>query len=1577
MLRRMILGAMAFAMGVMSVNAAAVDQEMATTAANRFLQTSSMAAQTLPDRTVEAVWSRGNLWIVRLAPSGHILIAGSDRATPIIGFSENDFSEGEEDSAERAMLDAADAAVAAAEADETKGRHKRWESLLTEQGTRKSTRRLLGTAAGVNIEPFVTTRYNQNQPWNDLTPVTSKNSDYIWRGRSCAGCVSIADAAIYRELRWPIYPARTETITHNLRGESFAIRFDGSEPFEWDKIYDTYSFSGDMRGQSGAEEDKRYEIGRYILWLNQSASMSYNSGESTSTKSTAAHGCERDWYSIGRSMSPTEEGVVDKVTQTLEAGIPVFVGVKGHAVVCDGWKVEDDADYVDLVYGWGAAGSWYSLETGPVRYFWVEHYPRAKPQLDPIPRVVGDSVTLSWHFPDCYTNNLTGFTIKGKRRTSADIVDWTADFSAAATGSASPANIWFATNNYGAASTALDAEDLTYGFYQFSTPLTITSDSELSFKIRGGAHKSGDACKDNVVIEICGEDGNWHELMVPEINWAYWPGSWKENTKSLSDYAGQTVQLRIYKRHATYNGHVAIGDFKVTNVVPLTGDEVTQNVAATARSASVTELVSGADYAFSVTPVFDEDHVEVAGYSVIPEPSDAKAAASAGTHIITGEFADYTIEDFTTNNNATAELALTFNKSVLLTKDSTLSCNWYADCSKGAVLQLKVTFTPDGGDEEPVYETTSPKMKMGQYLDQSGDYIAPESAFNEGTISLAQYKGRSGVLKAFIHVNEEYVNKNIASSIVTSMTVTQVRFAGDQETETLTVLSAPTIKSIKYGAIGGSSADFGDGYLADGSIGDSVLQVTCSENVTELTATPSHVELVKDENVHVTKVSDGNWEVTFDPVIPANRDRQRMILTLHATDSNGTTVHRDVVMRMTEDKIVVGEGEPWEVDEPYTLTRSLLLSGGTVTANGTLAINQNSISSFTVVSNSTISGTGSLCISNSNATITFENSAMLTNGLNIESNNVETLTLAGTGTFVQGAGTTIKVYSMTLGSGVLLNLNLTSDQSPSEAIVQFGENIAAISDWKLRIHAPVDMPSGTYPLVYASTYVAKPNTIYLPTLDRDCSVEVKNGNTLCFVVGDLKAEQFTNTNYPVPYSWFTDDMGVDKDFISTVMNSEGSGKSYKWWECYVLGLDPMNSTSVFTATAGTSSVLEFSPTNTELVASGSIVYVLQGSTDGESWHDCEDFYTRGAGDQHFRVAVKWTKGETDYAIYSDVVNIEQTEHSVASDSDWFEENIDAQYTRPQTLGASYSEPITIEDGALKVDRAINDPLFYTPPSYMGNVENCRIETVIKALYVHASTNSLPVEAEEWGSEGAPCASIAAAVNDGATATNWYGWTGMAWTNLVGNAVEGNTYTNAIEFTLDDGDRKASYYVNGDKQGETVSCMKNGVAIKGLPLGTKLGFAGYGEFQSFLGKGVSKLVVSTIKTQDQLVELGLDKDEGETVTQALMRKGANDLPQWQSLVLGLNPSERTSRPFVAPVQNGDADKLSFTLGNYVENNNLQGVNATFHVYEVNSDGEEVDGSVFSDETSLGGTATIDANFSEVKYFKIKITFESAQ
>ena len=75
-----------------------------------------------------------------------------------------------------------------------------------------------------------------------------------------------------------------------------------------------------------------------------------------------------------------------------------------------------------------------------------------------------------------------------------------------------------------------------------------------------------------------------------------------------------------------------------------------------------------------------------------------------------------------------------------------------------------------------------------------------------------------------------------------------------------------------------------------------------------------------------------------------------------------------------------------------------------------------------------------------------------------------------------------------------------------------------------------------------------------------------------------------------------------------------------------MGLDPTNALSKFTATIrmdGTTPIVEFSPTNEVLKASGGIDYVLQGKpTLTNGWQDVE-FDEPGNTNRFFRVRVKW------------------------------------------------------------------------------------------------------------------------------------------------------------------------------------------------------------------------------------------------------------------------------------------------------------------------------------------------------------------
>ncbi len=345
----------------------------------------------------------------------------------------------------------------------------------------------------------------------------------------------------------------------------------------------------------------------------------------------------------------------------------------------------------------------------------------------------------------------------------------------------------------------------------------------------------------------------------------------------------------------------------------------------------------------------------------------------------------------------------------------------------------------------------------------------------------------------------------------------------------------------------------------------------------------------------------------------------------------------------------------------------------------------------------------------------------------------------------------------------------------------------------------------------------------------------------------------------------------------------------------------------------------------------------------------------------------------DFAVGQTIIDDEEpesTSYAVTSKSDWFEENVAAGYStgNPQTAGAEFSgAAATVEDGALKVDTAHALPVFYTPPAYPSAeaATSFKIETVIKDLVVNANTNSLPT----YSSEN-PYASIAAAVNDIATATNWYGWNGSAWSKLgSANPVEGNTYTNAIEFSVSDGYLKVKYSVNGSELGTLDRAVTNA-----LPSLTKLGFAGLGEFQRFSGEGHASFTLTTTWSQDDLAAAGLPVEGYDDIPSALAGEGANGLKNWQNLILGIR-SDSKARPYAAPVQNNLADQLSFTLGNCDPQDVFGNIKASFQVYEVYSNGNAVPEGISSEKATVGDPASIGlGDVNSVKFFKMKITFE---
>ena len=263
--------------------------------------------------------------------------------------------------------------------------------------------------------------------------------------------------------------------------------------------------------------------------------------------------------------------------------------------------------------------------------------------------------------------------------------------------------------------------------------------------------------------------------------------------------------------------------------------------------------------------------------------------------------------------------------------------------------------------------------------------------------------------------------------------------------------------------------------------------------------------------------------------------------------------------------------------------------------------------------------------------------------------------------------------------------------------------------------------------------------------------------------------------------------------------------------------------------------------------------------------------------------------------------------------------------------------------------------------------------MIDKLYVNTNTNSLP-DYTSFGEGNNPYASIAAAGSDEGP-NHWYGWDGAKWNDLGGSPTPGNgdTCTNAVELMVKDGLLKIQYYVNDSEVGSALTHSSN---TNGLPTLRKLGFSGYGDFQSFIGKGVAAFEITAMCDESTLRNL-LGIGVGDKIDEALNDDWGNGLKAWQNIILGI---EKTSadegvRPYLAPVQNANPSSLSFTVGNCAPAPILAGVSAKFQVYEVSRTGEAVESGITSGEELIGDSASIDLDrVDNVKFFRIKIRFE---
>ena len=410
--------------GAFFANGAMVDEEVVRTVATGFLSKSSVARTILPGREVSSLEARGSLWLVRLAPSGYIELAGSTKCAPVLSFSENDFTEPEDDSPLAAKFASDSAWVAANEADEDATDSADWAN-YTAPAAKK---RVLAAAApsGTNsngcdpfVAPILGATWNQTAPFNDLSPY-----NYF------CGCMATAAGQELRYWRWPYRYEKFRQTTHGVRDAQFnyidfVIRPNGLVPFNWDKV--VASAPNPASTPWAADKEATYNTAWLSFWAQSLTGMGYKPGGSGGTKQLAST-AEEYWYEKGRGMTYWADGYDDlwaAIKADLDWGSPIQINTAAHQMVIDGYAVEnygeeDEVDYINLNLGYGNATYWDNLRTavtsgtysGVLATFQTGFRPQKIVQFEPVPKVCTSDVTLTWHMAPCYTNRTTGFTIE-------------------------------------------------------------------------------------------------------------------------------------------------------------------------------------------------------------------------------------------------------------------------------------------------------------------------------------------------------------------------------------------------------------------------------------------------------------------------------------------------------------------------------------------------------------------------------------------------------------------------------------------------------------------------------------------------------------------------------------------------------------------------------------------------------------------------------------------------------------------------------------------------------------------------------------------------------------------------------------------------------------------------------------------------------------------------------------------------------------------------------------------------------------------------------------------------------------
>jgi hypothetical protein len=398
--------------------------------------------------------------------------------------------------------------------------------------------------------PFLTTTWNQCNPYNLLCPDDPGGSEY-YGYRVPTGCTPAAYAQVLYYHRWPLRGQGTHSYTDNSGSITGTHTADFSTPFGWAAMQTAYDPWADSQPGDAEVADLMYRMG-------VAAEANYENGGTSASILTLGNRLNTHLFYEPIGYAGSQAALLPGLNDSLRAGYPCVVAIPGHAIVADG--LLDDAGTMSyhINYGWGGSNDgWWSADNvngRAIEYGCTSLKPMlmAFPTEATVQAVAGEPMTLEWRLPARREQEAEHIRIhrltshSGEWSSAAETLDHTVSSGWQIKPEGRSGACWF-TGPTG------------YSSLTLTDIFVPDASSALSFWMQ---HRLGSSA---FRVAVSSDGGESYTALFERSN--NYPMNWQPYTVDLGTFAGQEIRIRFELTNGSFypGGGVWLDDLSVTS----------------------------------------------------------------------------------------------------------------------------------------------------------------------------------------------------------------------------------------------------------------------------------------------------------------------------------------------------------------------------------------------------------------------------------------------------------------------------------------------------------------------------------------------------------------------------------------------------------------------------------------------------------------------------------------------------------------------------------------------------------------------------------------------------------------------------------------------------------------------------------------------------------------------------------------------------------------------------------------------------------------------------------------------------